>query len=124
MIIGSNLGTAVLDIVLHRRPKPNKLWGLYEMKASWGRAELEINKDGTFEESIQASGTPARHVSGTWRSTNRFNFVAVDFRPFGMVWDDDHDSQTSIYGIDFYKPHVGRTYGVIDDDLGENFEHQ
>ena len=41
-----------------------------------------------------------------------------------MVWDDDHERETNIYGINFYKPHLGTTYGLIDDDLGEKYERQ
>ncbi len=41
-----------------------------------------------------------------------------------MVWDDDHNRETNDYGINFYKPHFGATYGLINDDLGERFERQ
>jgi hypothetical protein len=72
-----------------------------------------------------AKDKPQRSVSGRWQITERAsNFLTLDFRPFGMVWDEDHDSQTNIYGINFYKPHFGTTYGMINDDLGEKFVRQ
>ena len=39
-------------------------------------------------------------------------------------WDDDHDRETNLYGINFYKPHFGDTYGMINDDLDEKFVRQ
>jgi hypothetical protein len=124
LIMTSNAGAAVLDLVLNRKPTVAELLGNYKLQVPWGNAKLQINADGTFQEEIKENDKPTKNVSGRWHSSEDFNFVSVDFRPFGMVWDEDHTSETSVYGINFYKPHFGTTYGVIDDDLGEKFERQ
>ena len=124
LFMGSNAVAAVLNLALNRRPTAAELLGTYKLQVSWGNATLHTNPDGTFEEEINEDGKPAMSVSGNWQSRENSNFVDVDFRPFGMVWDDDHNRDTNIYGIDFYKPHFGTTYGLINDDLGENFERQ
>jgi hypothetical protein len=124
LFMASNAGAAVLDLVLNRKPTPAELLGNYKLQVPWGNATLQINADGTFQEKISESSKPARNVSGRWQSSDGENFIAVDFRPFGMVWDEDHASETKVYGINFYKPHFGKTYGLIDDDLGEKFERQ
>jgi hypothetical protein len=120
----SNAGAAVLDLVLNRKPAVAELLGNYKLKVPWGESTLQINANRTFREEIIESGKPAKTVSGNWQSHDGQNFVDVDFRPFGMVWDEDHSSETKVYGIKFYKPHFGTTYGLIDDDLGEKFERQ
>ena len=124
LFMASNAGAAVLDLVLNRKPTGVELLGNYKLQVPWGKATLRINADGTFQEQISENGKPTRNVSGRWQSRDGQNFLDVDFRPFGMVWDDDHASETSIYGINFYKPHFGTTYGLINDDLGEKFERQ
>ena len=43
---------------------------------------------------------------------------------FGMVGDDDHERDVSTYEINFYKPHFGTPYGMINDDLGEKYVQQ
>jgi hypothetical protein len=124
LIMGSNLGAGILNLVLNRKPTVVELLGNYKLQVPWGNARLQINANGTFQEEINENGKPARNVSGRWQSRDGQNFLDVDFRPFGMVWDEDHASETSIYGINFYKPHFGTTYGLINDDLGEKFERQ
>jgi len=125
LIMASNLGGGILDLVLNRKPTTNELVGDYKLDVPWGKATLHIRPDGTFQEEILAQEKSQRSVSGRWQITQQgSNFVALDFSPFGMVWDDDHDSETNIYGINFYKPHFGATYGMIDDDLGEKFVRQ
>ena len=124
LFMASNAGAAVLDLVLNRKPTVAELLGNYKLQVPWGKATLRINTDGTFQEEINENGKPPRNVSGRWHSREGPNFVDVDFRPFGMVWDEDHASETSVYGINFYKPHFGTTYGLINDDLGEKFERQ
>ena len=124
LFMASNAGAAVLDLVRNRKPTGIELLGNYKLQVPWGKATLRINADGTFQEEINENGKPARNVSGKWQSREGSNFVEVDFRPFGMVWDEDHASETSVYGINFYKPHFGATYGLINDDLGEKFERQ
>ena len=120
--MASNLGGGILDLVLNRRPATDELIGNYKLDVPWGNSTLHINSDGTFQEEIMANGKPQRSVLGRWQITRQdSNFLALDFRPFGMVWDDDHDRETNIYGINFYKPHFGTTYGMIYDDLGEKF---
>jgi hypothetical protein len=124
LIVASNAGAGILDLVLNRKPTAAELLGNYKLLVPWGNATLQINADGTFQEKIGENGKPARDLSGRWGSREDSNFVAVDFRPFGMVWDEDHTSETQVYGINFYKPHFGTTYGMINDDLGEKFERQ
>jgi hypothetical protein len=124
LFMGSNLGAGILDLALNRRPTMAELLGNYRMNVPWGNATLRLNSDGTFQEQINENGKPSRFVSGNWHSRSDSNFTNVDFRPFGMVWDDDHSSETNVYGIEFRKPHFGETYGLIDDDLGEKFERQ
>jgi hypothetical protein len=124
LFMASNAGGAVLDLVLNRKPTVAEFLGNYKLQVPWGNAKLQINADGTFQEEINENGKPPRDVSGRWQSRDGQNFLDVDFRPFGMVWDEDHTSETSDYGISFYKPHFGTTYGLINDDLGEKFERQ
>jgi hypothetical protein len=124
LFMASNAGAAVLDLVLNRKPTVTELLGNYKLQVPWGNATLQINADGTFQEEINENGKPAKNFSGRWESREDSNFVSVDFRPFGMVWDEDHASETRVYGINFYKPHFGTTYGMINDDLGEKFERQ
>jgi hypothetical protein len=124
LFMASNAGAGVLDLLLNRRPTIGELLGNYKLQVPWGKAMLQINADGTFQEEINENGKPVRNVSGRWQSSDGQNFVDVDFRPFGMVWDDDHNRETNSFGIKFYKPHSGATYGLIDDDLGEKFERQ
>jgi hypothetical protein len=124
LFMASNAGAGVLDLVLNRKPTVAELLGDYKLQVPWGNATLRINADGTFQEEISENGKPAKSVPGRWQSREGSNFVDVDFRPFGMVWDDDHNRETSDYGIKFYKPRSGATYGLIDDDLGEKFERQ
>jgi hypothetical protein len=125
LIMASNLGAGILDLLLNRKPTTTELVGDYKLDVPWGTSSLHINSDGTFQELIMAKDKPQRGVSGNWQiSREDSNFLTLDFRPFGMVWDDDHDRQTNIYGIDFYKPHFGATYGLINDDLDEKFVRQ
>ncbi len=123
--MASNFGGGILDLVLNRKPTTSELVGDYKLDVPWGQSSLHINPDGTFQELIMAKDTPQQNVSGKWQITKQdSNFLTLDFHPFGMVWDDDHHSQTNIYGINFYKPHFGATYGMINDDLGEKFVRQ
>jgi hypothetical protein len=124
LIMGSNAGAAVLDLVLNRKPTLAELLGNYKLQVPWGNATLKINADGTFQEELHENGKLPRNLSGRWNSREDFNSIAVDFRPFGMVWDEDHTSEIQVYGINFFKPHFGATYGMINDDLGEKFERQ
>jgi hypothetical protein len=124
LFMASNAGAAVLDLVLNRKPTVAEILGNYKLQVPWGNATLQINANGTFQEEINETGKPAKNFSGRWESREDSNFVSIDFRPFGMVWDEDHASETGVYGINFYKPHFGTTYGMINDDLGEKFERQ
>jgi hypothetical protein len=125
LIMAGNLGGGILDLLLNREPTTSELVGDYKLDVPWGQSTLHVNRDGTFQELIMAKDKPQRSVSGRWQITERAsNFLTLDFRPFGMVWDEDHDSQTNIYGINFYKPHFGTTYDMINDDLGEKFVRQ
>jgi len=124
LFMASNAGAGVLNLALNREPTTAELLGNYKLQVPWGNATLQISADGTFQEEINENGKPTKSVSGRWQSREGSNFVDVDFRPFGMVWDDDHNRETNDYGIKFYKPHFSATYGLIDDDLGEKFERQ
>jgi hypothetical protein len=124
LFMAGNLGAGVLDLLLNRKPTATELIGDYKLEVPWGRSFLHIRADGTFQQEIEEMGKQRRSVSGEWQAKDGSNFVDVDFRPFGMVWDDDHERETNIYGINFYKPHLGTTYGLIDDDLGEKYERQ
>src|SRR5207302_3016588 len=99
LFMASNAGAAILDLVLNRKPTVAELLGKYKLQVPWSNATLQINADGTFQEEINESGKPAWSVSGRWQSREGSNFVDVDFRPFGMVWDDDHNRETNAYGI-------------------------
>jgi hypothetical protein len=83
-----------------------------------------LESDGTFRQDIAEVGKPVRTITGRWSSQPSMNFAEVDLTPFGMVWDEDHATTTGTYRMDFYKPHFGRTYGVIDDDLGEQYKKE
>jgi hypothetical protein len=124
LFMASNAGAGVLNLALNRKPTVAEFLGNYKLQVPWGNATLQINADGTFQEETNENGKPVKSVSGIWQSRDGQNFLDVDFRPFGMVWDEDHGSETSVYGINFYKPHFGATYGLIDDDLGEKFERR
>ncbi len=123
-ILASNVGAGVLSSILNRRPTITEFIGDYEYQANWGRAQLHIEPNGNFREEIAENGKPARFISGHWQALDDDNYLAVSFKPFGMVWDQDHASQTQGFGTQFYKPRNGKTYGVIDDDLGERFQQQ
>src|SRR5438270_6544781 len=94
LFMASNAGAAILDLVLNRKPTVAELLGKYKLQVPWGNATLQINADGTFQEEISENGKPVKSVSGRWQSRDGQNFLDVDFRPFGMVWDEDHSSET------------------------------
>ncbi len=122
LIIAGNIGGGILNLVLNRRPRINELVGSYKLAVPWGTSTLDINPNGTFHQQIVESNKPSRDLNGRWHASEDLNFVAVEFRPFNMVWDDDHERETNIYEINFYKPNFGTTYGVINDDLGESYK--
>lgn len=121
LIMAGDFGAGLLVEALNRRPTSDELVGSYKLDAPWGSSTLQINADGTFRQEIDEQGHPGRSVSGHWQASQEFNSLAVDFHRFSMVWDDDHERDTNIYRINFYRPHFGVTYGMIDDDLGEKF---
>jgi hypothetical protein len=122
--MGSNLGGALLNLALSRRPTEKELVGDYKYEASWGRVFLHLDQAGTFQEQIVERDKPARLIDGHWQSRDGDNCLELDLKPFGMVWDEDHESQTQGFGTQFYKRRSGKTYGTINDDLGEQFEQQ
>ena len=125
LIVAGNLGEGILDHVLNRTPTSKELLGGYKLEVPWGKSTLNIQAEGTFQQEVSETGKPAHRVSGRWNvSEHGPNYLTLDFRPFGMVWDDDHVTTTHLYVISFYKPHFGATYGTIDDDLGEKFVRQ
>jgi hypothetical protein len=124
LILGGNLGAEVLNIVLDRRPTRSEVAGRYKYQAPWGNALLQIDEAGTFQEQITENGKPSRLINGHWNASDGDNCLRLTFMPFGMVWDQDHQSQSRGFGTQFYKPRHGKTYGVVDDDLGEKFEQQ
>ena len=125
LIIAGNASGALLDLLLNRTPTGQELVGRYKLQAPWGISALEINPDGTFREEIRANDKAVRVVTGRWQQEEGSpNFISIDFKPFGMVWDEDHDREISYYTIEFRKPHFGATYGLVNDDLGEAFKRQ
>ena len=124
LIFGSNLGSGILSLILDRTPTTAELTGYYEYRAPWGAAQLRINSDGTFQEQIAEKGKSAKLYSGQWEASRKENYLEVGFKPFGMVWDDQHGTTTQGFGTAFFKPRAGKTYGVVDDDLGERFEKE
>jgi hypothetical protein len=125
LIIAGNAGGAFLDVLVNRKPTSLELVGRYELQVPWGTSTLWINPDGTFSEEIRPNGKPVRTVSGRWSKEQEGpNYLAINFQPFGMVWDEDHDRDTGSYLIQFRQPHLGAAYGLINDDLGEAFKRQ
>jgi predicted PurR-regulated permease PerM len=87
LIVGSNLGGGILDLVLNRKPTVAELLGDYKLQVPWGNAKLQINADGTFQEQINENGKPVRNVSGRWQSAMVKTFLTLIFGPlewFGM----------------------------------------
>jgi len=41
-----------------------------------------------------------------------------------MVDDDDHSRKIDLCTMNFYTRRLGKTYAVINEDLGEHFERQ
>jgi hypothetical protein len=125
LIVAGNAGGAVLDSLLNRKPTPQELVGHYELRVPWGTSTLQIRPDGTFHEEIRPNDKPVKVVSGQWHNEQEGpNYLSVEFKPFGMVWDEDHDRNIGSYLIEFRQPHLGATYGLINDDLGEAFKRQ
>lgn len=124
LFMASNFGSAALSLILDREPERGELLGRYSYTASGGNSSLELRSDGSFHQEIVEVGHPARTIKGRWSSQPSMNFAEVDLTPFGMVWDEDHTTTTGSYRMDFYKPRLGRTYAVINDDLGEQFKRE
>lgn len=124
LFMASNFGAAVLSLVLDREPEQVELLGRYTYRAPWGNTSLELKSDGTFRQEIGEAGRPVRTITGKWSSQSSMNSAEVDLTPFGMVWDEDHTTTTGTYRMDFYKPRLGRTYGMINDDLGEQYKRE
>ena len=124
LFMASNFGGALLSLILDREPERVELLGKYSYNAPWGNTILELKSDGSFHQEIVEIGRPARTIKGRWSSQPSMNFAEVDLTPFGMVWDEDHATTTGTYRMDFYKPRLGRTYAVINDDLGEQYKRE
>src|ERR1700730_1839139 len=92
LFMASNAGAGVLGLVLNRKRTVAEFLGNYKLQVPWGSATLQINADGTFQEEINENCKPVKSVSGRWQSRDGQNYLDVDFRPFGMVWDEDHAS--------------------------------
>lgn len=126
LIITGNAGGAVLNSLLNRQPTRQELIGSYQYRARWGTVFLQINPNGSFLEEFHETGHPQRRVNGTWQARSNENYLDVEFQPFGNVDDEDHAHLNGKSGMPFFKPFlgIGKTYGLIDDDLGEKFEQQ
>ena len=123
IIVGNAVG-GTLGLLLNRRPTSSELIGTCELAVPWGVSTLDISGDGTFRQKIAERTNASRDLIGRWHASEDLNSLAVEFRPFNMVWDDDHERETNIYEINFYKPRFGTTYGVINDDLGESYKRK
>lgn len=124
LLVASNVGAGLLDLALNRRPTNAELVGDYRYKAKWGGVFLHLDRTGAFREEITEDGKPMRVVDGRWQATDGSNCLQLTFKPFGMVWDEDHESTTRGFGTQFYRSRSGRTYGIVNDDLGQKFEQQ
>ena len=124
LIFGSNAVAGIASLIFERRPSVDELAGTYKYAAVWGTATLKVNQNGTFEETIFEKSGQQEQFVGTWNSRDELNSVELDFRPFGMVWDEDHGRETNVYGLSFFKRRFGGTYANINDDLGEQFDRQ
>ena len=120
----SNFAIAMFSLMFERQPTATELVGNYRLSAPWGESTLQIMPNGTFQQEIIERDNAKRSVVGRWDSQGNSNSLTVDFQPFGMVWDDDHERTTSYSGMTFYRNRWGRTYGIVDDDLGERYERQ
>jgi hypothetical protein len=120
----ANLASGIASLMLEREPTKPELAGDYKYSAAWGTATLELSSDGTFTEEIIEKANIPKRFSGSWTSSKHENSAMVDFRPFGMVWDEDHNREINLFGMNFYKRRFGSIYAKIDDDLGEQFERQ
>jgi hypothetical protein len=120
----ANLTSGIASLMLEREPIEAEIIGDYKYSAAWGTATLHLNSDGTFTEEIIEKANPPKLLAGSWTSSKDENSAKVDFRPFDMVWDEDHSREINLFGMNFYKRRFGNTYAKIDDDLGEQFERQ
>ena len=118
LFVASNFGAGVLDLFLNRPPTTNELLGTYVLTVPWGESTLRIDRDGTFEQRIRSEGD-VRVIQGKWQLVDGDGKAL--FRPFGMVWDDNHTGDTAVFGITFEKARFGQTFGMIDSDLGEKY---
>jgi hypothetical protein len=118
----ANLASGVASLMLEREPTKAELIGDYKYSAAWGTATLQLNLDGTFTETLIEKSTAPKQLAGSWTSSKDENSAKVDFRPFDMVWDEDHSREINLFGMNFYKRRFGNTYAKINDDLGEQFE--
>ncbi len=124
LFMASNFGNAVITLVVDREPARAELLGTYSYIASWGNSSLELKSDGTFRQAIGESGRPPRIITGQWSYQSSMNSAEVHLTPFGMIWDEDHETMIDSCHMDFYKPRLGRTYGVINEDLGEQYKRE
>ncbi len=122
--MASNFGSAVITLVVDREPARAELLGTYSYIASWGNTSLELKSDGTFRQAISEVGHTPRTITGKWISQSSMNSVEVHLTPFGMIWDEDHERVIDSCRMDFYKPRLGQAYGVIDEDLGEQYKRE
>jgi hypothetical protein len=120
----ANLFSGVESLVLERQPIQAELIGDYRYSATWGTATLHLNPDGTFTEMVIDKAASPKRFEGLWSSRGVENSIQVDFRPWGMVWDEDHGREINLFGMNFYKPRWGKTYAKVNDDLDEQFERQ
>jgi hypothetical protein len=120
----ANLFSGITSLILERVPTQLELIGEYKYSAAWGTATFDLNPNGSFKETINEKAASPKQFEGSWTSSKDENSAKVYFRPLGMVWDENHGTQTNIFGMNFYKRRFGNTYAKVNDDLGEQFERQ
>ena len=100
-------------MLLERESTRSELAGDYTYIARWGIAALHLSTDGTLTESVFERPGQATQYTGSWTAAPDDNSTKVTFRPFGMVWDEKHGSETDIFAMNFYKRRIGTTYAKI-----------
>jgi len=124
VFVVSNAGSAIISLITNREPTRAELIGAYDYTAPWGSAGLTLNEDGTYREVVAENNGSTAQFSGVWGYRDADNSAEIGLRNFGMVDDDDHSRKIDLCTMNFYTRRLGKTYAVINEDLGEHFERQ